>query len=313
MNNTSVSRQDKFSKPPHGTKFRRHWREWLAGYLMLLPNFAGFFIFMLAPIIATIFIGFTNWDLITAPKWVGLLNYQLLFRDPVFWNALKVTILFTIANVPIQSFLALMVAILLNRKLKALNIFRTLFISPWICMPVAIGLVWYWIYNREFGYINHLLAMLNIPKIGWLTSQDIALWAILTVNIWEYLGYHIILLLAALQIIPQELHEAALVDGASGWSRFWHITMPVISPIFFYDLVVNMISTLQIFDLPLAMTKGGPGNSTRVFNVYLYQKGFSFLQMGQASAMGVVLFIFIIICTVLTFKYIGSRVNYDVS
>lgn len=313
MNDINAGQATSLRNPRPGSKIRRQWREWLAGYLMLLPNFLGFFIFMLAPIVATIMIGFTNWDLITPPRWVGFLNYQLLFRDPVFWNALKVTVFFTVVNVPIQSFLALLIALLLNRKLKALNLFRTLFISPWICMPVAIGLSWYWIYNREFGYLNHLIAMLNVTRVGWLTSQDIAIWSILTVNVWEFLGYHIILLLAALQIVPQDLHEAALVDGANGWIRFWRITMPVISPIFFYDLVVNMISTLQIFDLPFAMTNGGPGNSARVFNLYLYQKGFQFLQMGQASAMGVVLFIIIIICTVLTFKFIGSRVNYDVS
>ena len=127
------------------------------------------------------------------------------------------------------------------------------------------------------------------------------------------MGWHIILLLAALQIVPPELHEAALVDGASNWVRFWKITVPVISPIFFYDFVVNMILTLQIFDLPYAMTGGGPGNATRVFNLYLYQKGFQFLQMGQASAMGVILFVLIMVCTFLVFRYLGSRVNYDIS
>lgn len=315
MNNSASQekKKQKLMEKRQPSNFQKNWREWLAGYLMLLPNFLGFFIFMLIPITATIFIGFTNWDLINAPKWVGLLNYKILFRDTIFWSSLNKTFLFTLVNVPVQSFLALLVAILLNQKLKGLNLFRTLFIAPWICMPVAIGLTWTWIYNKDFGFINHLLSSVGILKVNWLSSQDLSLWSIMFTNVWEFLGWHIILLLAALQIVPQELYEAALVDGANNWTRFWKITVPVISPIFFYDLVVNMISTLQIFDLPFAMTNGGPGNTTRVFNLYLYQKGFQFLQMGQASAMGVILFIFIIICTVITFKFIGSRVNYDVS
>jgi ABC-type sugar transport system permease subunit len=302
-----------FDKRPRPSNFQKNGREWLAGYLMILPNFLGFFIFMLIPILATIYIGFTNWDLINSPRWVGLLNYKILLRDSIFWTSLKKTILFTIINVPVQSFLALLVAILLNQKLKGLNFFRTLFIAPWICMPVAIGLTWTWIYNKDFGYLNHILGLIGLAKVGWITSQDMTLWSIVVTNVWEFLGWHIILLLAALQIVPPELYEAALVDGANNWTRFWKVTVPVISPIFFYDLVVNMISTLQIFDLPFAMTNGGPGNASRVFNLYLYQKGFQFLQMGPASAMGVILFIFIIICTIITFKYIGSRINYDLS
>jgi multiple sugar transport system permease protein/sn-glycerol 3-phosphate transport system permease protein len=305
----------RLTKSPSQTqkKKKKPWQEWVAGYLMILPNFLGFFVFMLIPIVATLVIGCTNWDLITAPRWVGVLNYRILFRDPIFWISLKKTVLFTLVNVPVQSFLALLVAILLNRKLRALNLFRTLFVAPWVCMAVAVGLTWFWMYNKELGYINFFLGIFGIPRVGWLTTQETTLWSVLAVNVWEYLGWHVILLLAALQIVPPELHEAALVDGAGPWTRFWKITMPVISPIFFYDLVVNMITTLQIFDLPYSMTNGGPGNAVRVFNLYLYQKGFQFLQMGQASAMGVILFAFIVICTFLIFKIIGSRVNYDIS
>jgi ABC-type sugar transport system permease subunit len=178
-------------------------------------------------------------------------------------------------------------------------------------MPVAVGLTWTWLFNTQFGYINHILMSLGLEKVGWLTSRNITLYAVIFVNIWQYLGWHIILLLAGLQIVPQELYEAATVDGANNWTRFWKITIPMISPIFFYDLVVNMIMTLQIFDLPFAMTNGGPGNATRVFNLYLYQKGFSFLQMGEACAMGVILFTLIIIATIFVFKFLGKRVNYD--
>lgn len=279
---------------------------------MILPNFLGFFIFMLAPIIATVVLGFTEWDLVNDPQWVGFANYKNLFGDRIFWLSFRKTIWFTLLNVPIQSFLALLIAVLLNRKLKALNLFRTLFIIPWICMSVAVGLTWTWLFNTQFGYINHVLTTLGFERIGWLTSDKLALYAVIFVNIWQYLGWHIILLLAGLQIVPQELYEAATVDGANNWMKFWKITIPMVSPIFFYDLVVNMIMTLQIFDLPFAMTNGGPGNATRVFNLYLYQKGFSFLQMGEACSMGVVLFVLIMVATFLVFKFLGSRVNYEV-
>lgn len=266
---------------------------------------------MLIPIIATIGLGFTEWDLVNDPRWVGLANYKHLFKDRIFWLSFKKTIWFTLINVPVQSFLALLIAVLLNRKLKALNLFRTLFIIPWVCMSVAVGLTWTWLFNTQFGYINHVLTSLGLERIGWLTSDKLALYAVIFVNIWQYLGWHIILLLAGLQIVPQELYEAATVDGANNWMKFWKITIPMISPIFFYDLVVNMIMTLQIFDLPFAMTNGGPGNATRVFNLYLYQKGFSFLLMGEACSMGVVLFVLIMVATFLVFKFLGSRVNYE--
>ena len=291
---------------------KKRWRQWITGYLMILPNFLGFFIFMLAPIIATVVLGFTEWDLVNNPQWVGFANYKNLFGDRIFWLSFRKTIWFTLLNVPIQSFLALLIAVLLNRKLKALNLFRTLFIIPWICMSVAVGLTWTWLFNTQFGYINHVLTTLGFERIGWLTSDKLALYAVVFVNIWQYLGWHIILLLAGLQLVPQELYEAATVDGANNWMKFWKITIPMISPIFFYDLVVNMIMTLQIFDLPFAMTNGGPGNATRVFNLYLYQKGFSFLQMGEACSMGVVLFVLIMVATFLVFKFLGSRVNYEV-
>lgn len=295
-------------KPKSSPKKRR---QWLTGYLMILPNFLGFFIFMLAPIIATVGLGFTEWDLVNNPQWIGLANYKNLFGDRIFWLSFRKTIWFTLLNVPIQSFLALLIAVLLNRKLKALNLFRTLFIIPWICMSVAVGLTWTWLFNTQFGYINHVLTSLGMERIGWLTSDKIALYAVIFVNVWQYLGWHIILLLAGLQIVPQELYEAATVDGANNWMKFWKITIPMISPIFFYDLVVNMIMTLQIFDLPFAMTNGGPGNATRVFNLYLYQKGFSFLQMGEACSMGVILFGLIMVATFFVFKFLGSRVNYE--
>ncbi|NMB46620.1 MAG: sugar ABC transporter permease [Firmicutes bacterium] len=288
-------------------------RESLAGYLFIAPNLLGFLVFQLIPIIAAIVLGFSSWDLINPPEWVGLTNYKTLLNDPVFKLSLQKTLYFVIVNVPVQSILALMIAVLLNQNVKFQNLLRTLFIVPWVSMAVAVGLTWTWIFNSQFGLLNQILNSLGFRKIPWLASQDWALNSVIIVNVWQYLGFHIIIFLTGLQLIPQEVTEAAIVDGATPWTRFWKITFPLISPVLFYDLIVNMIGTFQIFDLPYAMTGGGPGNATRVYNLYLYQKGFQFLRMGEASAMAVILFILIALTTVVFFRIIGRRVNYDIT
>lgn len=288
-------------------------RESLAGYLFIAPNLLGFLVFQLIPIIAAIVLGFSSWDLINPPEWVGLTNYKTLLNDPVFKLSLQKTLYFVIVNVPVQSILALMIAVLLNQNVKFQNLLRTLFIVPWVSMAVAVGLTWTWIFNSQFGLLNQILNSLGFQRIPWLASQDWALNSVIIVNVWQYLGFHIIIFLTGLQLIPQEVTEAAIVDGATPWTRFWKITIPLISPVLFYDLIVNMIGTFQIFDLPYAMTGGGPGNATRVYNLYLYQKGFQFLRMGEASAMAVILFILIALTTVVFFRIIGRRVNYDIT
>ncbi|MGE5605764.1 MAG: carbohydrate ABC transporter permease [Bacteroidota bacterium] len=298
-------------QPKKKTKKQQRFRQTLAGYLFIAPNFLGFFVFALAPIIATIALSFSDWDLVNPLKWVGWLNYKNIFASPSSWDSLKQTILFTVLNVPIQCFIALGIALILNQKLKGLNLFRTLFLLPWVCMPIAHALVWQWIYNYSFGILNHIITSFGFQGVRWLNNPTVAFFAVMFVNIWSYLGMHIVLLLAALQNVPGELYEAALVDGASAWVRFWKITFPMISPVFFYDVVINMIGTLQIFDLPFALTNGGPGNVNLYFNLLLYRKAFSYFQMGEACAMGVILFVLIALLTFITFKYIGSRVNYD--
>ena len=288
-------------------------REAIAGYLFITPNLLGFMVFQLIPIVVAIVLGFTKWDLINPPEWVGFGNYRALFKDPVFALSIKKTLRFVVVNVPAQSLLALLIAMLLNRSIRFQNLIRTLFIVPWVSMAVAVGLTWTWIFNAQFGLLNQILQAIGLDRIPWLASQDWALGSVMVVNIWQYLGFHIIIFLAGLQMIPQEIEEAAIVDGANAWTRVLKITIPLISPVLFYDLIVNMIGTFQIFDLPYAMTGGGPGNATRVYNLYLYQKGFQFLRMGEASAMAVLLFIMIGVTTVIFFNVIGRRVNYDLT
>jgi multiple sugar transport system permease protein len=204
------------------------------------------------------------------------------------------------------------IALVLNQKLKGLNIFRTLFLLPWVCMPIAHALTWQWLYSYSFGFFNHILNSIGLPSVRWLNDPLVSFFSVMAVNIWSFLGMHIVLLLAALQNVPVEMMEAALVDGANPWARLWKIIFPLIGPVFFYDVVINMIGTLQIFDIPYGLTNfGGPGTTNLYFNLLLYLKGFRYFQMGQACAMGVILYVFIAILTYLIFKYLGSRVNYD--
>lgn len=288
-------------------------REAVAGYLFITPNLLGFLIFQLVPIVVAILLAFTEWDLINDPIWVGFANYRNLLKEPVFHLSVKKTLYFVVINVPVQSMLALLIAILLNRSIRFQNLIRTLFIVPWVSMAVAVGLTWTWIYNSQFGLLNEILTRVGLDKIPWLAHPDWALISVIVVNIWQFLGFHIIVFLAGLQMIPREVEEAAIVDGATPLTRFFKVTLPLISPVLFYDLIVNVIGTFQAFDLPYAMTGGGPGNATRVYNLYLYQKGFQFLRMGEASAMAVMLFIIIGITTAFFFRVVGRRVNYDLT
>jgi ABC-type sugar transport system permease subunit len=288
-------------------------REAIAGYLFITPNVLGFLVFQLVPIAVAIGLSFTQWDLINDPVWVGLDNYINLLKEPVFHLSVKKTLYFVLINVPTQSFLALLIAILLNRSIRLKNLIRTLFIVPWVSMAVAVGLTWTWIFNSQFGLLNEILLKLGLERIPWLAHPDWAINSVIIVNIWQYLGFHIIIFLAGLQMIPKEVEEAAIVDGASSLRRFFSITLPLLSPVLFYDLVVNIIGTFQIFDLPYAMTGGGPGNATRVYNLYLYQKGFQFLRMGEATAMAVMLLVIIGVTTAFFFRFVGRRVNYDLT
>mgnify|MGYP003769852403 CR=1 FL=1 len=223
-------------------------REAIAGYLFITPNLFGFLVFQLIPIAVAIVLGFTEWDLINEPIWVGFSNYRNLLKDPVFQLSVRKTLYFVLVNVPVQSALALLIAILLNRSIRFKNLIRTLFIVPWVSMAVAVGLTWTWIYNSQFGLLNEILVKVGLDKIPWLAHPDWAMISVIVVNIWQFLGFHIIIFLAGLQMIPREVEEAAIVDGASTLTRFFRITLPLISPVLFYDLIVNVIGTFQIFN-----------------------------------------------------------------
>ncbi len=288
----------------------RH-REWVSGYLFLVPNFLGFFFFMLVPIIMGFVISFTNYDGFRQFDFVGLDNYKYMFQDEYFNVSLKNNILFTFVTVPTTIVLATLLAVGINAVGRGSTLLRTMFFFPYISSMVAVGIVWSILFNPSHGPINALLIDLGInnpPR--WLASTDTALWTVMIVTIWKQAGYFMIILLAGLKNIPEHLYEAANIDGANCFVKFFKITLPMLSPITFMVTVLSVIQSFQVFDLINIMTKGGPGRATNVIVYRIYQEGFMYMRYGYASAMAYFLFFIILIFTLVQFKGQKKWVNY---
>jgi multiple sugar transport system permease protein len=222
-------------------------------------------------------------------RFVGLENYTRATADPDFWNALQVTLLFTIASVLIELVIGLVLAVLVNREIRGRAFFRTLFLLPMFVAPVVVGVTWFWMYNVEFGVINWALHLLGVGPQEWLGSSRLALPSIVLVDVWQQTSTVFIILLAALQAIPQEIYEAARVDGASAWRQFRNITLPFLRPAIGVVLTLRTMFALRAFDLIFVTTRGGPGRVTETISVYLYKVGFSQFNLGYSSALSVIL------------------------
>lgn len=280
-------------------------KEYLPGYLFLSPNLVGFLIFVLLPVGASGILSFYSWDLFGIPKFVGLANYLQLLRDARFWEYLLNTLFFLLGIVP-GMLLALVLAVLLNQKIRGVVAFRTMYFLPVVSSMVAVALVWRWIYNPDFGLLNAGLKMIGIESPpDWLSDTRYSKPALLLVTIWKGLGYNMLLYLAALQAIPDFLYEAAEVDGASSWHKFIHITLPLLAPTHFFLLVMGIIGTFQMFGEIFVMTKGGPAGSTTTLVYYIYQYAFQWFQMGYASAISWVVFAFTFTAAMVQWKYLA--------
>lgn len=280
------------------------------GFLFLLPSFVHLLIFLLTPIVFAVYLSVHDWEIIVPDKpFVGAGNYVEMFRDPLFWNALKNTLLYSL-NVPLGMAVALGVAVLLNRRLAGVNVLRTLFFLPSVSSFVAIALVWRLLYEPQIGLANFLLDLAGLPKSPWLNSPQTAMLAIVLMSIWLGLGYQMVVFLAGLQSIPATYYEAAMIDGASGWQRFRTITLPLLQPTTFFILVTSLIGSFQVFTAIYVMTGGGPARSTDVVVHHIYQAAWANLRMGYASAMSMVLFVIIMIATWLQFRLLGKQVDY---
>lgn len=277
-------------------------REAAAGYAFLLPNFVGFLAFSLIPIAATLALSVTKWNLLSTPAFVGGANYQQLVSDSLFWKTLSNSIAFTLGAVPIAIVIALFLALLLNRQIRGISVFRTAFFIPFVTLTVAIAVVWSWIYEPNIGLLNYALSLVHIKGPDWLGSTTWAMPAIIIMSDWRGIGYPTLIFLAGLQTIPEEYYDAAKVDGASWWQQFRYVTVPLLSPTTFFVVTTSFIGTMQGFDQFYVMTQGGPAYATTTIVMYIYQHGFEWFNMGYAASLSVVLFLIIFAVTLVQWR-----------
>jgi multiple sugar transport system permease protein len=275
----------------------------LEPYLYLLPTFIGLTLFSAGAVAASFFMSFTQWDFVSSPEWVWLDNYVMLWQSDLFWEVFRNTVYFILLAVPLSVACSLALALAANTGLKGITFFRTAYFLPVVSSMIAVALVWSWIFNPEYGLLNYLLQVLfGIKGPAWLDSTSWALPAMVIVTVWKGLGYSMVIFLAGLQNIPQDLYHAATIDGAGVWKRFRHITLPMLSPTTFFVLVITLINSFQVFEQTYVLTKGGPANSTLTMSYYIYQNAFQFFQMGKAAALSYVLFAAIFAVTLVQFR-----------
>jgi multiple sugar transport system permease protein len=285
--------------------------EWDA-YLYILPAFSIIVSFHVLPMFLALYVSFQKWDLIGDPKFIGLRNYTDLLTSRTFYEALWNTAYFVIGSVPGGILTALLIAMLLNSKIKGLSWYRTIYFIPVITSINAVAIVWKWIYHGQYGILNYLLSFIGISPHDWLQDPMFAMPAIILMSVWKGLGYNVIIFLAGLQNIPGHLYEAARIDGANTWQQFRNITWPMLSPITYFILVMSTISSFQVFSQVYMMTpNGGPLGKTQVLVFYLYQIGFKLFEFGKASAIAFILFLIILTMTIIQKMFVEKKVHYS--
>ncbi len=285
-------------------------REALTFYLCISPWLAGVLIFVLGPMLASFGLSFTRWDLLSSPEFVGLRNYERMLGDPLFWQALKVTAIYTLLYIPTELVGGLSLALLMNQRVPGIAIFRTIFYLPSVLSGVAFVVVWMWIFHPEAGLLNVALAQIGISGPRWLTNPQTALIALWMMSLWG-LGRAAVIYLAGLKSVPKELHEAAIIDGASTWQTFRYVTIPLLTPTIFFNLILSLIGTFQTFTSAFVATNGGPLDSTLFFVLYLYRQAFERFSMGYAAALAWVLFLIILALTLLVVRSADRWVYYE--
>jgi multiple sugar transport system permease protein len=277
----------------------------------LAPTLLGLAVLSAGPILATLAISLTKWDLLTAPKLVGLDNYVGLLSDDRFLKALRNTLFYTIVSVPLGLAIALGLALALNQRIRGIAWIRTAYFLPVVTSTIAIALVWQWIYNADQGLLNEVLGLVGIPAQKWLSNPTLAMPAIVAMSIWQGLGTNVIIFLAGLQAIPGELLDAASVDGAGRWARFRNVVLPLLTPSIFFTGVLALIGSFQVFDQIFVLVKPRPTDATITVVYFIYENGFKFFKMGYASAASWVLFLIVAVFTAIYFRSQGRWVHYQ--
>jgi len=285
-------------------------KEELTAYLFLLPWIIGFVVFTAGPIIASIYLSLTSYDLFSSPKFVGLSNFkEMFFKDKLFWHSLKVTTIYSVVSVPLHIAIGYTLALLLNQRIKGLAWFRTIYYMPAVVSGVSVAILFQWIFNPELGLVNAILSKFGIQGPRWFASVQWALPTFIIMSLWS-VGGGIVIYLAGFQGIPTELYESAELDGAGGLEKLRYITIPLTTPVIFLQLIMGIIGSFQVFTQAYVITAGGPANATLFYVLYLYQNGWQFFRMGYASALAWVLFAIIVTLTLVIFRTSGRWVYY---
>lgn len=281
------------------------------GFLFSLPCILGFVIFALAPMVISLVLSFMNYNFTTGGEFVGLANYKRLFggEDPYFFKSLLVTVIYVAMSVPTAIIFAFLVAMLLNADVKGKGFFRTIFYLPSVVPIVAMAAIWMWIFNPDMGLANHILKAMHLPVSTWLSGESSVLPTLVFINLWTT-GSTMVIFLAGIQDVPRELLEAVEIDGGGFFAKLFHVTVPMMTPTIFYNVVMGVINGFQIFTQSYVMTQGGPNNSSLFYVYYLYREAFEFGRMGNACAVAWVLFLIIMVLTAVIFKFSNRWVYY---
>lgn len=301
---------------------RRSWlgsplqrREAIEGYLWIAPWVIGFLVFSLGPILASFYLSFTQYKIGGTPEWIGLANYtEAFFKDKLFWPSLARTGYYALATVVLGVALSLLAAMLLNQEIRAKAFFRALYYLPSLTPVVAMAILWRWLLQPQVGLVNTLLAQVGISGPGWLTDRNWAIPSMILIGLWASVGGgRMIIFLAGLQGVPKELHESAQIDGANVVQRFFNITLPMISPVILFNLILGVIGSFSVFSVAYIATDGGPNYATWFYMLHLYHNAFSYFQMGYASALAWIFFLIIFVLSFIQIKLSNRWVYYEVS
>jgi multiple sugar transport system permease protein len=278
---------------------------------MLLPALIGLAVITAGPVVASFLIGFTKWDVLTPPQWIGLGNYREAFATPLFWKILRNTLLYTLLSVPPNVGFAFALALLVNIKLRGMVVFRAIYFWPVVTSMTAVAMAWTWLFNPDVGLINYLLGLVGISGPPWLASERWALVSLAIVGVWKSVGFFMVIFLGALQNVPPDLYEASRLDGAGKWHQIRYITIPLVSPATFLVSVMAVIGSFQVFDQTVIMTKGGPANATLTLSYYIYQNAFVWYRMGYAASVAYVLFGIVFVITLIQLRLQNRWVFYS--
>jgi multiple sugar transport system permease protein len=307
--NEIALRQTDFNQNPKNSLWKLRKSEGFSAFLFLSPTLIIFSTFILFPVFFSFYLSFQQWNMFsTETAFVGFDNYIRLLQNPEFWQVLKNTAIYTIGTVPLNMAMSLAVAYVLNKKIIGKKFLRTAFFAPVIISPVAAAVIWRWIYDPNFGLMNYAIGFFGADAINWLNDPTAAMIALIIMGVWKTFGINMVLFAAGLEGIPEQYYEAAEIDGASRWSKFWNITLPLLTPTTFFIMVMSMITSFQVFDIVYVLTQGGPLGSTKVLVFYVYEQAFQFFEMGYASAISYFLFVLLAFLTMIQVKYLKYRV-----